>query len=160
MKIIKELVPYILIVVVVVLLRTFIATPVRVDGNSMNPTLNNGQILILNKMNKKYERMDIIVFEYKGERLIKRVIGLPSETVKVEDNKLYINGNEISDYSDDVKTADYTLNVTIPEGYYFVMGDNRYNSSDSRIIGLISEKDIKGKANFRLLPITKIGKVS
>ena len=157
MKFIKELIPYVVIVVVVVFFRTYIATPVRVDGDSMNPTLKNGQILILNKMDKEFDRMDIVVFDYKGERLIKRVIGLPGEKVEIKDNKLYINGEEVNDYSDNVKTKDYKLNVTIPEGYYFVLGDNRSNSADSRIIGLISNEEIKGSVLFRLIPLTKIG---
>ena len=157
MKFIKELVSYVVIVVVVVLFRTYIATPVRVDGDSMNPTLKNGQILILNKLDKKYERMEIVVFDYKGERLIKRVIGLPGEEVYIKDNKIYINDEEIKDYRDDVKTADYKLNVKIPNGYYFVLGDNRGNSADSRLIGLISEEEIKGSVLFRLVPLTKIG---
>ena len=157
MKFIKELIPYVVIVVVVVFFRTYIATPVRVDGDSMNPTLKNGQILILNKMDKEFDRMDIVVFDYKGERLIKRVIGLPGEKVEIKDNKLYINGEEVNDYSDNVKTKDYKLNVTILEGYYFVLGDNRSNSADSRIIGLISNEEIKGSVLFRLIPLTKIG---
>ena len=157
MKFIKELVPYVVIVVVVVFFRTYIATPVRVDGDSMNPTLKNGQILILNKLDKEYERMDIVVFDYKGERLIKRVIGLPGEEVYIKDNKIYINDEEIKDYRDDVKTSDYKLNVRIPSGYYFVLGDNRSNSADSRLIGLISKDEIKGSILFRLIPLTKIG---
>ena len=156
MKFIKELVPYVVIIVAVVLFRTYIATPVRVDGDSMNPTLQNGQIMILNKMDKEYKRMDIIVFDYKTDRLIKRVIGLPGETVKIEDNTIYINGEAIEDYSNDVKTADYDLEITIPSGYYFVMGDNRYDSADSRILGLISAEDIKGTICFRLYPFMQM----
>ena len=157
MKFIKELIPYVVIILVVVLFRTYIATPVRVDGDSMDPTLKNGQILILNKMDQEYERMDIVVFDYKKDRLIKRVIGLPGETVEIKDNNLYINGEEISDYKEDVKTADYKLNVTIPEGYYFVLGDNRSVSADSRLIGLVSKEDLKGTICFRLFPLMKIG---
>ena len=156
MKWIKELVPYVVIIVIVVLFRTYIATPVRVDGDSMNPTLIDGQILILNKMDKEYSRMDIVVFDYKNDRLIKRVIGLPGETVKIVDNTIYINDEAIEDYSSDVKTADYDLEIIIPSGYYFVLGDNRYNSADSRMLGLISEDDIKGTVCFRLYPFMKI----
>ena len=157
MRFIKELVPYIVIIAIVVLFRSYIATPVRVDGDSMVPTFEDGQILILNKMDREYERMDVVVFDYKKDRLIKRVIGLPGETVEIKDNTLYINGEEVSDYKDDVKTADYELNVVIPEGYYFVLGDNRGVSADSRMIGLISEDDLKGTICFRLFPLMKIG---
>ena len=151
---IRELIPYVVIIIIVVLFRTFIATPVRVDGSSMNPTLTNGQILILNKLDKNYQRMDIVVFKYKNERLIKRVIGLPGENVLIKDNKLYIDDLEVDDYSNDVKTRDYDLGMTIPKGYYFVLGDNRYDSSDSRILGLISEEKILGKITLRLYPFT------
>ncbi len=157
MKFIKELIPYVVIIAVVVLFRTYIATPVRVDGDSMVPTFEDGQILILNKLDREYERMDVVVFDYKKDRLIKRVIGLPGETVEIKDNTLYINGEEVSDYKDDVKTSDYKLNVTIPEGYYFVLGDNRGISADSRLIGLVSEDDLKGTICFRLFPLMKIG---
>ena len=159
MKFIKELIPYVIIIVIVVLFRTYIATPVRVDGDSMNPTLKNGEILVLNKLDKEYERMDIVVFDYHGDRLIKRVIGLPGEEVMLLDDQLYINGEVVKDYSDTVKSGDYSLEGKIPEGYYFVLGDNRYNSADSRIIGLVSEKEIKGSVLFRLLPLTKVGGV-
>ena len=88
MKRIKEAIPYIVIILVVVLIRSFIVTPVRVSGTSMYPTLDNGQVLILNKLDKDYERMDIVVFDYNGERLIKRVIALPGEKIKIEDNTI------------------------------------------------------------------------
>lgn len=155
MKFKKDFLPYIIIILVVVLIRTFIATPVRVDGISMNPTFDNGDILVLNKMVKKFQRMDILVFDYKGDRLIKRLIALPGEKVSIKDNKLYINDEEIKDYQDKVETKDYSLDITIPEGYYFVLGDNRYESMDSRYIGLISEKDIKGIASVRIFPFNK-----
>ena len=91
-KIIKELYPYVIIVVVVVLFRTFIATPVRVDGDSMKDTLHNNDILILNKMDKSYERFDIVVVDVNGAKLVKRIIGLPGENISYKDNELYING--------------------------------------------------------------------
>lgn len=153
MKFIKELTPYIVIVLVVVLFRTFIATPVRVDGKSMNPTLNNGEILILNKLDRKYERMDIVVFNYNNERLIKRVIGLPGESVKFEDNKLYINDTLVKDYSDSVKTKDFEIS-NIKDKCYFLVGDNRYDSYDSRYIGCVNESDILGTISFRVIPFT------
>ena len=84
--------PYVIILIVVVLLRTFIITPIIVNGESMNPTLKEKQILILNKYDKKYNRGDIVVVNYinreKEERLIKRVMGLPGEKVEYNENKL------------------------------------------------------------------------
>lgn len=164
MKWIRELLPYIIIIIVVVFIRTFFITPVRVDGPSMNPTLANGQILLLNKTAKSFNRMDIVVFKYKKEKLIKRVIGLPGDHVKITNNKLYINDKEVEDYSNSVKTADFDLTElgvnTIPEGYYFVMGDNRYDSTDSRIIGLISQKQITGRIVYRFFPFDKFGVIT
>ncbi len=154
MKKAKEFMSYVIIILVVVLIRTFIVTPVRVDGDSMVPTFKNGQILILNKLDRKYERMDVVVFKYKGDRLIKRVIGLPGEAVEFKDNKLYINGVITEDMGFD--TSDYNLNMVIPENYYFLVGDNRSNSLDSRIIGLISKDKIIGTVNFKLIPIGRV----
>ena len=80
-KFIKELYTYVVIVVVVVLFRTFIATPVRVDGDSMKDTLHNNDILILNKLSKSYKRFDIVVIDYNNSKLVKRIIGLPGENI-------------------------------------------------------------------------------
>lgn len=162
MKIIRELIPYIIIIITVVLIRTFIATPVLVDGPSMSPTLENNQLLILEKFNKKLERNDIVVFKYHNDKLIKRVIGLPGETVEYKDGYLFINDKKVDDEFGSI-TKDFNLeqlkHKIIPEDYYFVMGDNRNNSVDSRMIGLVSIKNIKGKAIYRLFPFTKIGKI-
>ena len=167
-RILKELYPYVVIVIVVVLFRTFIATPVRVNGASMEDTLYNGEILILNKLNHNYKRFDVVVINKKvqGEKtkLVKRIIGLPGEAIEYKDNKLYINSKELEDVSIS-RTGDFSLeelyNIKkIPKNYYFVMGDNRGNSSDSRDnrIGLISEDEIVGTTSIRLFPFTKIGK--
>lgn len=163
-KILKELYPYVIIIVVVVLFRTFIATPVRVDGSSMDSTLKDGDILILNKLDKTYERFDIVVIDIDNYKLVKRVIGLPDETIKYVDNELYINDKKIEDVVLE-RTSDFSLEELydlekIPEGYYFVMGDNRNNSSDSRDyrVGLIKKSDIVGTTTIRLFPFTKIGK--
>ena len=156
MKFLKEIIPYIIIVVVVLFIRTFIITPVQVDGDSMYPTLNNNQILILKKYDKSYERFDIIVFDYNDSKLVKRIIGLPGETISYQDNVLYINGQEFSD----VELPDITTNFshdTIPEGHYFVMGDNRDESLDSRRIGVISKEDILGTTSFSIFPFNKFG---
>lgn len=169
MRIIKELIPYAVIVLVVVLIRTFIATPVIVSGSSMDPTLKNGQVLILNKLAKKYMRDDIVVIDAKingkKERIVKRIIGLPGETLEYKDGFLYINGKRTHDDFVD-QTRDFTLeSVTgkkkIPEGYYFVMGDNRRNSLDSRDkhVGLVKKSNIIGKPILRIWPLNKIGTI-
>lgn len=156
-KIIKEIYPYLLIVVVVILIRTFIITPVQVDGTSMVPTLKDKEILLLKKYETKYDRFDIVVFNLDKERLIKRVIGLPGESIEYKNNKLYINGKRIKEkFKTNSKTEDFKLEEIgykkIPKGYYFVVGDNRNNSVDSRIIGLVSEKDIQGSTSLSVFP--------
>lgn len=155
MKFIKEVMPYIVIFISVMLIRTFIITPVIVSGSSMDSTLKDGEILILKKYDKTYERFDIVVFDYNNSKLVKRVIGLPGETVKYIDGKLYINEEEVSDPFASL-THDYELNITIPDNYYFVLGDNRTNSTDSRLIGLVDVKDINGTTNFSLWPIKRV----
>lgn len=161
MKILKSILPYVIIVIVVVLIRIFIITPVIVDGDSMYPNLVNNQVLLLKKYDKSIKRFDVVVINYNKERLVKRVIGLPGETIEYKDSKLYVNGKMIEEDMIDVKTADFRLDYigyeTIPEGYYFVVGDNRGNSKDSRIIGLVSKKDIVGVTNFSLFPFNKFG---
>ena len=163
-RVLKELYPYIVIIVVVVLFRTFIATPVRVNGGSMEDTLYDGEILILNKLNHNYKRFDIVVINKLDTRLVKRVIGLPGESIEYKDNNLYINGELLDDVALS-RTADFNLkdlyNIDkIPEDTYFVMGDNRGNSSDSRDhrVGLVKKSEIIGTTKIRLFPFNKIGK--
>lgn len=159
MKVIKEVIPYIVIVVVVVLIRTFIITPVRVDGDSMKNTLKNGDILLLYKLSS-IDRFDIIVLdeEKDNEKIIKRVIGLPGETVAIKNGKIYINDKVIDDEYAYGETTDYNK-VTLRDDEYFILGDNRLISKDSRYFGPIKDNEIKGKIVFRLFPFTKIGTV-
>ncbi len=148
MKFIKELIPYVVITMIVILIRMFIISPVRVDGTSMYPTLSNNEFLLLSKYDQSYDRFDIVVLKYNKERLVKRIIGLPGETVEYKNNKLYINGKEIEEPFIAVETDDFNLKQLgydkIPENYYFVVGDNRGASLDSRMIGLINKKDLQG----------------
>ena len=159
MKVIKEVIPYIVIVVVVVLIRTFIITPVRVDGDSMKNTLKNGDILLLYKLSS-INRFDIIVLdeEKDNEKIIKRVIGMPGETVAIKKGKIYINDKVIDDEYAYGETSDFDK-VTLADDQYFILGDNRLISKDSRYFGPIKENEIKGKIVFRLFPFTKIGTV-
>lgn len=163
---IKEISIYLLIIVMVILIRTFLITPVRVNGSSMDPTLKNGEIMILNKIkyNKNdIKRFDIVVVKMDKELLIKRVIGLPNEEIKYVDNKLYINGEYIKEsfLNDDVYTTNFSLDdfklKKIPENCYFVMGDNREVSLDSRTFGCFTKDKILGSANLVLFPFTKLG---
>lgn len=164
MKLVKELIPYIIIIIVVVLIRSFIITPVKVDGPSMEKTLYDGDILLLEKYDKDYERFDVVVLKYNNDKLVKRVIGLPGDRVEYKHDTLYINGEEIEESFIDEKTENFSLKElgynVIPEGYYFVVGDNRNNSLDSRYIGLIKKDDIEGKVIFRIFPFKSFGKIS
>ena len=169
MKILKEIISYVAIIVVVVIIRIFIATPVKVDGKSMNPTLSNNDILIENKLHKKISRFDVVVVNYKKDKLVKRVIGLPGEKIKISIthvgnnvvSKIMINGEELEENFglEPIKDAGIAANeITLGEDEYFVLGDNRNNSSDSRFLGVFKKKNIKGTTNFRLLPLKNIGK--
>lgn len=155
--------PYIIIVIVVALIRTFIITPVQVEGMSMYSTLDDKEILLLKKYDKSYDRFDVVVFNYNNTKLIKRVVGLPGDTVEYKDNNLYINGKYIKEefLKNNQETYDFSLEdlgyETLPDGYYFVMGDNRTNSTDSRVIGLVSAEDIEGTTNFVIFPLNKFG---
>lgn len=159
MRIIKQVLPYFIIVISVILLRTFIVTPVIVDGDSMNNTLKDGQLLLLKKYDKSFNRFDIVVFEYEDSRLVKRIIGLPGDHVRYEDGLLYINDEIVEDsFASITKNFDlkYLGYEQVPEGYYFVMGDNRNYSVDSRRIGLIKQEDINGTTSFSIWPFGKI----
>ncbi len=161
----KEIIPYLIIILVVVLIRSFIITPVKVDGESMLPTLADNEILILKKYDHKFKRFDIVVFDYNNNRLIKRIIGLPGDYVEYKNDKLYINGKRIKEsFVRNSKTKDFKLEDIeldkISQGCYFVMGDNRGNSTDSRIIGEVCENEIKGSTNLSIYPFNKIGKIN
>lgn len=168
----NQFVSFIIEIIVVVLLalaiRSYVFTPVIVNGESMEPTLHDKEVMILNKAEYHFseiDRFDIVVFPYRDEYLIKRVIGLPGESLEYKENELYINGESITEEfidKDTVTTYDFDLNIldteVIPNGYILVLGDNRENSSDSRVkdIGFINMDDIMGTANFVLFPFSNI----
>ncbi len=160
MKFIKSMVPYVVIIVVVVLIRTFLATPVKVNGESMYPTLKGGEVMLLSRISdiKRYDIVVLKVPEEDGE-LIKRVIGMPGEKIEIMDSKIYINGKVIDDeYGYGVT---YNINeITLGDDEYFVLGDNRLISLDSRKFGPIKKENIKGTTNFILYPFKSFGKVS
>lgn len=173
-KFIKDLIPYIIIIVVVIFIRSFIITPVEVDGASMENTLHDGELLLLSKISYKVsdiKRFDIVVINKGNDKVVKRVIGLPGDKIEYKDNKLYINDEEVKDEYAKNTTGNFDIkdiclvkeNVenctydTVPVGTYLVLGDNRLVSSDSRVNGFIKEEDIVGKAVFRIWPINKIG---
>lgn len=163
---VKTLLTYIIIIVSVIVIRIFIIDPVRVDGSSMNTTLANGEIMLLNKIVYKkndIKRFDIVVIDEGDKHIIKRVIGLPGETIEYKNNKLYINGEELNDPYPSTETDDFNItdigHVKIPGNTYFVMGDNRANSLDSRYpsVGVIKKNLIIGRARLVIWPFNKIG---
>ena len=165
-KIIKNVYPYVIVVIVVILVRAFIITPAVVDGESMEPTLSDNNVIILNKLDYKLndiERFDVVVVDWNGEKLIKRVIGLPGEHVEYKDGLLYVDGFVTDENFNHATTHDFKLEsigyLTIPGDKYFVVGDNRNDSKDSRVIGLIDKENILGSVSLRIFPLNKIGKV-
>ena len=162
MKYLKEAMPYIIILIVVILIRTFIVTPIKVNGQSMYNTLSGNEIMILWRT-KDIKRYDIVVADLmeegkKTDTLIKRVYGLPGETISCEDGIIYVNGKKIDDSYAYGKTNDFET-VTLGSDEYFLLGDNREVSLDSRIFGPISKKYIDGKTDFIIWPFTKFGQV-
>lgn len=167
-EILKTLLTYVAIILVVILIRIFFIDPVRVDGKSMDTTLKNGEILLLNKIVYKkgdIKRFDIVVIDEGDKSIIKRVIGLPGETIEYKDNKLYIDSKEVNDPYPSSKTDDFSIedigHTKIPGDTYFVMGDNRINSLDSRYpsVGVIKKEQIVGRARFRIWPFKNFGRV-
>ena len=165
----RDSIGFIVTIVIVFLIIIYVATIQQVVGPSMSPTLNNGDVLILNKIVYKVSdinRYDIVVLSSKESKyLVKRIIGLPGDTVAYKNNQLHINGKiyEETFLDEGVVTPDFSLSSlgyeTIPEDMFFVVGDNRGNSEDSRDpkIGLINREDIQGKSNLRIWTIGEMG---
>lgn len=156
-KNLRELMPYIIILIAIALIRTFIATPIKVNGNSMYQTLNGKEYMILNKLGT-IERYDIVVVDTDDDELIKRVYGMPGEKIEIENGTIYINDKKIEDKYAYGNTSSYEA-ITLGEDEYFVLGDNRVVSLDSRIIGPVKRDDIKGTTNFIIYPFNRFGKV-
>lgn len=165
MKIIKEMIvfllPILITLIIVISIRMFLLTPVIVDGISMESSLYDGDILLLNKYHYWFNdvlRYDIVAIEYEDSHIIKRVIGKPGDTISYADNKLYVNGFEAIDLYNSNVTSNFN-SVTIPDDYYFVMGDNRQHSLDSRSFGLVSLEDIIGVVRYRVFPFESFGRL-
>lgn len=169
MESIKEWVVYILIVITVSFcIVTFVGQRTVVDGSSMNDTLQNGDNLIVDKLSYRFtdiDRFDIVVFRYHNERnifYIKRVIGLPGETVQIIDDDIYINGELLEENygKEPMESAGCASEpITLGEDEYFVLGDNRNDSSDSRdpSVGNVQRDWIIGRALMRITPFRNAG---
>lgn len=167
----KEIIKFALLAAVIVLpIRLFIAQPFVVSGGSMDPTFGNGQYLIVDQISYRFEepkRGDVIIFKYPLDTkkfFIKRIIGLPLETVEMRDGQIFIRNGENKNglalkepYIDDArKSRSGELSITLKDDEYFVMGDNRNESSDSRIWGPLKRRLIVGRPFVRLFPVGKI----
>lgn len=161
MKFIKESIPYLIIILLVVTIRTFIVTPIIVDGESMAPTLSGGEFMLLKKYDTSYKRFDIVVVNksVEGDNLIKRIVGLPGETIRYKGNRLYINDEIIEDKYASGETENFQ-EITLGDDEYFLMGDNRLISKDSRVLGVIKKQEIEGTVGIVLYPFNKFGKVN
>ncbi|SEQ54474.1 signal peptidase I [Piscibacillus halophilus] len=153
----------IIAVILAFFLRTYIFATSIVEGTSMDPTLHNGERVIFNKavyLFDEPERGDIVIIQHPNKNYVKRVIGLPNETVEVQNGVLYINGEEVEqDFlppEQQEATSDFRP-IEVPEHHYFVMGDNRDISKDSRNgLGYIHEDDIIGRSEVIIFPFDQI----
>ncbi len=153
-----------------IVVRTFLFTSYEVRGESMLPNAHDGERFIVNKIGYGFsepERFDMIVFHATEEEdYIKRVIGLPGDTIRYEQDVLYVNDvaveepfieKEIHEALDRSYTIDFSLPEVVPPEHVFVLGDNRPNSLDSRRIGFIHKEQIVGKVDLRFWPLTEVG---
>lgn len=163
-----------------VFIYVFLAIPNQVDGQSMEPNFYNNELLLTNKviqligdtslgdkLNYDYQRGDVIIFQLPDHPdFIKRIVAKPGDTIKIENNHPIVNGNVV--YESYIPSTTKTLGGTflregeekkVPEGYYFVLGDNREASKDSRSadVGFVERKYMKGKVFLRIIPFNRFG---
>ena len=162
---------YLLFVVVFsFIIITYVGQRTRVDGQSMETTLQNNDNLIVDKISYRFrepKRFEIIVFPYQYREntyYIKRIIGLPGETVQVIDGYVYIDGEQLDEhYGNELMESPGIAEdpITLGEDEYFVLGDNRNHSSDSRdaTVGVLHRKDLVGRAWIRIWPLNKFGAI-
>ncbi len=173
-SVLRELVGWLVYILVIVavtwLIVTFVGQRTRVSGQSMETTLHDGDNLIVDKISFRFrdpKRFEIIVFPYKYEEnryYIKRIMGLPGETVQVKDGYLYINGEKLEEnYGNELmNSAGIAAEpIVLGEDEYFVLGDNRNHSSDSREpkVGVIKREDLLGRAWIRIWPLDQFGAI-
>ena len=156
-------------VVLAVILIVFIYQPVKVEGTSMMPGLTDQERIFINKYTYKLGagsigRDDLVVFHYPydpTQSYIKRIIGLPGDVIEIDDGTVYVNGGKLDEpyvlpeYHDHMSLA----KEVVPKEHYFVLGDHRSSSNDSRIWGFVQRQEIYGKAVFVYWPLAKMGRV-
>jgi signal peptidase I len=153
---------------IVIPIRYFLFQPFFVEGQSMDPNFTNGDYLIIDEISYRFsgfERGEVVVFKYPlnvSKRLIKRVIGLPGETVEVKDGKVFVEGHVLNEsvYLDPYLLTSGNVTVILGEKEYFVLGDNREFSFDSRSFGVVKQEFIIGKVFLRAWPVDSLKKFS
>lgn len=169
MKVLREIAVVVVLVVLIVLpIRIFIAQPFVVDGESMFPTFKNADYLIVDELSYRFHapaRGDVVIFRYPNDPsvfYIKRLIGLPGETVHIDHGVVTVtktDGSTVTLDENYVVNEDATYNgaTTLGDGQYFAMGDNRPRSSDSRVWGVLPRANIVGRAYLRIFPFNNAG---
>ena len=150
---------------VIIVVLFFFCWPMRLMGSSMEPTMGDGEIVLMNRfaaMQGQYEKGDIVMFHYydaDGDKtVVKRIIATEGDTIRILEDGVEINGTVIEEaYAEGVTNG--LVDMTVPEDTVFVMGDNRETSFDSRNMGAIPCEDLKGKVFFRVYPIWEFGKI-
>lgn len=147
-EIIYDIVFVVVLVGILVISRSFI-TPITISGHSMDNTLSNGMFgySLKIKDNTVLEKGDIVIVKTDEHLIVKRIIALPYETIECKDNIVYVNGSPLEENYTSSSTNDFDK-VSLGDNQYFILGDNRQNSKDSRIIGAISREDIVAKGLF------------
>jgi signal peptidase I len=159
---IKEWIKSFLIALVIVIPISYFATPAIVEGSSMQPTLFDNNVVIMEKHFKEIKYGDVIIFDANpidDRYYIKRVIGLPGDTVEIKNGKVYVNNIKTTEnYLKSGTVTEPDMISLVPENEYFVLGDNREVSEDSRFIGTIPLEKIKGLVYFKVYPFRDAGK--
>lgn len=149
--------------VLAMVIMTFVARAFTVEGNSMLPTLHDGERLMVDKLTYRFsepQRGDIVVFRYPldpREHYIKRIVGVPGDEVAVRNGRVFVNGTPLEESYLSSPTLGRFGPVRVPEGHYFVLGDNRINSQDSRspLVGYVPRELIVGRALLRYWPLSR-----
>ena len=160
-SVIREILSYVIIIAIVLFIKYFIASPINVVGKSMVPTLHDRDLMLLDEISYRFsdiKRFDIVVARTKEGFIIKRVIGLPGEKIYAKDGVVYINGKKLKEDFKHSLTEDFK-EVKIGNNSYYLLGDNRINSMDSRVYGTFSKKKIRGKTHIVLYPFSRFGSI-
>lgn len=160
----------VVVLAILVMVYLFIMSPQEINGASMEPNFHNGEFILTNKVLYKFReptRGDVVIFKSplnKEIDYIKRIIGLPSDTVQLKDNAFYVNGQKVEEPYLSPNTPIYGgsylregQSIVVPAGTYFVSGDNRPHSSDSREFGPVAKEDFIGVAILRYFPFSRMG---